>query len=746
MTESTSSAQPPGDPAESAGAERFHLKLAAGGILFALALAAVVLRLHSLDEIPPGIGYDEGTHALDALRVLQGEHAVFFTENTGRPGLIVYAIALSTSIFGRTMLALRLPTALASAGTVIAVFWLGWLLFDRDDNGQATPWRGLFFGSVGAGLLAVSVGQAILARFALRGNFLPLLLSLCLALLWWGWRQRSWWRIALAGACAGLLWYTYLPARITPLLFLFFGLSFLLPGRRNEDERKKSGRRSLLSRFSPSISRLRAELPWAAVFVGVAALIAAPLLIYFALHPDHFFTRGRDLSFLNPDRNQGIPLVALLRNTWQHLLVIGLRDDTSWHRYIAGQPMLNSWEALFFCLGVGMAARRWQQRPAYRLLLLWLGLLILPAFLALSSAPNTLRMIGAVPAIYLLVAVGMWEAFLFLRHRFLRGNDARAAMIVGVVLAGLILVQGTFTYRVIFQKWAAVYPISISGQRDKMTADLARALSQPPSDADIVLIPTLGWTRRLSLFYPFRYLYHGTAAATTVLITVDDLAKEIETRLVTDVENASTARVVEWKNANRWVEDDIERFDFLLRKYGRFLGSDEYDDFQIHNYGDISLDRSWTFYQRLEPLTVHYDGGITIGGLALGQGQAQLSTLQPLNLSRDRSMWGVLQWQTDPGLDVDYAISLRLYNAEGERSYQRDDILWNPVNHAPTSRWAPGEEVDSLFHLDLPADLPPGDYEFRLVVYDFETQTPTVVVGVWEPEVTLAHLRLGEIR
>ena len=111
MTESTSSAQPPGDPAESPGAERFHLKLAARGILLALALAAVVLRLHHLDEIPPGFGYDEGTHALDALRVLQGEHAVFFTENTGRPGLIVYAIALSTSLFGRTMLALRLPTA-----------------------------------------------------------------------------------------------------------------------------------------------------------------------------------------------------------------------------------------------------------------------------------------------------------------------------------------------------------------------------------------------------------------------------------------------------------------------------------------------------------------------------------------------------------------------------------------------------------------------------------------------------------
>ena len=46
-----------------------------------------------------------------------------------------------------------------------------------------------------------------------------------------------------------------------------------------------------------------------------------------------------------------------------------------------------------------MAVWRWQGRPAYRLLLLWLGVMILPATLARDSAPNTVRMIGAVPAI-----------------------------------------------------------------------------------------------------------------------------------------------------------------------------------------------------------------------------------------------------------------------------------------------------------------------------------------------------------
>ena len=104
--------------------------------------------------------------------------------------------------------------------------------------------------------------------------------------------------------------------------------------------------------------------------------------------------------------------------------------------------MLNPVEALFFWLGVGMAVWRWQRRPAYRLLLLWLCILILPAMLARDAAPNILRMIGAAPAVYLLIGVGMWEAFRFLEERcrvlqwranlIFRGNETRAALLWGV--------------------------------------------------------------------------------------------------------------------------------------------------------------------------------------------------------------------------------------------------------------------------------------------------------------------------
>ena len=225
MSETISTEQPSASVAKLANDERLHL-VVKWGIVFALALAVVLLRLQRLDELPPGLVGDENTDGMAALRILQGEHAIFFPDvGMGREPSALYALALSTLLFGRTLLAMHLPTALGSAGMVFATFWIGRLFFGRDEeSGRATQWRGLLVGGVGAGLMAVSIGQVILGRTAYnKTTHMPVLLTLCLGLLWWGWKERSWWRVMLAGACAGLLPYTYPPARFVPLLFFLLG-------------------------------------------------------------------------------------------------------------------------------------------------------------------------------------------------------------------------------------------------------------------------------------------------------------------------------------------------------------------------------------------------------------------------------------------------------------------------------------------------------------------------------------------
>lgn len=49
---------------------------------------------------------------------------------------------------------------------------------------------------------------------------------------------------------------------------------------------------------------------------------------------------------------------------------------------------------------------------------------------------------------------------------------------------------------------------------------------------------------------------------------------------------------------------------------------------------------------------------------------------------------------------------------------------------------------DTLVQLDIPADLPLGDYDLRLLVYNVATLEPIYLPGVAEPEVMLKHMRL----
>ena len=447
--------------------------------------------------------------------------------------------------------------------------------------------------------------------------------------------------------------------------------------------------------------------------------------------------RTNDLWVFAPENSQGDPLRAFLTNVWDHVAVLGFGGDPNWQNNYAGRPMLNPWEAFFLWLGVGIALWHWQRRPSYRLLFLWTVVMLLPAVLAHDAkVSNTLRMTAAAPAIYLLLGVGVWEVFRFLKERFFELHGIRAGIVVGSVVGIAVLTQGIVTHRTYFTRWAV--------------APEVRALYNVP-------VVEIMEAQRAQMFMPgvvyllpfFRgnnghnYLYNKPPVH--ILQTAKPHLPQTVESVLAKYDGLSIVKVVEWGRFLAWERDEANRFIFLLSKYGRYQGSEEYADYRIHNYTDISLERSWSFYEELEPLTVVYDGGIALHGLALGQGAEQMSSRQALDLGRGRPLWMTLQWQTVPGLDVDYAISLRLYNEEGARVYQEDSVLWNP-RHFPTSYWSAEAPVETLALLAVPADLPYGDYELRVVVYDFETQVPTVQESVWEPELTLTRLRLAEVQ
>jgi len=709
------------DLAQSQGKDRILVPLVAVGIVIALTAVVVMTRLYRLSEVPPGIINDEGANGVDALQVLQGQHHIFFAEKaSGREPLAIYATALATHFLGPSLLAFHLPPALAGAGAVFAVFWLGLLLFGSDEQGgRPRPWRGLTVAGIGAGVMAASIGQTFLARGGFRANFLPLILALSLALLWRSWghtgrRNSSWWGLALAGACAGLLLYTYIPARFAPFLFLLLGLSFLIP-------------------FGDAAkARVKAEWPRACVFVAAAGLVAAPILTYFILHPDDFFFRSREISLsLDSRRTQ---LGAFLNNVVDYLLIFGVAGDPNENYNFAGKPLLSPWEALFFWAGVGMSLWRWRRRPPHRLLLIWLGVMLLPAMLSYNRGhgPNALRIIGAAPAAYLLVGVGVWETARLLKGR-ISFQNATAAAAVGLLVPCVILVQGAFAYRTYFYEWVGTP--NYYAAADAEIADAAHVLNQQPSDArSVYLIPY----HLSNGHYGFDYLYRGEAPAHVIHSTMTHLPQKIESILASNEEVASV-KVVDWNDELGWTGGGEEFTVALLEKYGTYLGSQQHTFLQVHTFSDVALDRSWTFYESLGPPSVDYDGGISLLGIALGQGDTQLAAQPQINLGPERTFWLAMRWQTAPGLDTEFAVSLRLHDSEGGGVYQRDIVLLDP-NYSRTNNWPPEQPVETLYHMEVPPDLKPGEYELRLIVYDYESLKPTVELGVWEPEVVIADL------
>jgi len=107
--------------------------------------------------------------------------------------------------------------------------------------------------------------------------------------------------------------------------------------------------------------------------------------------------------------------------------------------------------------------------------------------------------------------------------------------------------------------------------------------------------------------------------------------------------------------------------------------------------------------------------------------------------------WAVLQLQTALGLEIDYVMSLRLHDAGGARVFQEDKILLDSL-YTHTSRWKAEEPVENLFHLKLPADLAPGEYELRLVIYESDTKKPSAQLDIWNTEILLARVQLAEIQ
>ena len=339
-------------------------------------LIALALRLIALDSVPFGLWRDEARHGLLALQILDDPtyRPIYVPGAADIPALLFYLQTLPIALFGPTVPAVRLVSALAGSLTVVPIYFLGRFLLGRE------------VGLVAAFLLAVSSWHIALSRLAFAAVLDPLFTLSALALLAHITGRRSTpgtrrlvVEALLAGVCAGLALNTYHSARMMPLAVVAVVLVGL--GRDAQAWRRAA--------------------PGLLAFATAAVVVALPLLWYITTQPGGFNRRVAQVGFLSPNEERPTYLQGLEYNAVRYLLMWNVAGEPNARHHPPDVPMLDPLTGLCFTIGVIALAR--VGRPRERLLLVLLLIGLLPGLLS-SDAPHAVRTVAAIPPTLLIAA------------------------------------------------------------------------------------------------------------------------------------------------------------------------------------------------------------------------------------------------------------------------------------------------------------------------------------------------------
>jgi hypothetical protein len=469
------------------------------GIVVVL-LVAGFFRLWQIGSLPPGLFGDEATDGLDALDVLAGRGAIFFPANYGREGLHIWLVAGMFRLLGVTPLAVRLPSVIAGLLTVLATYWLGIELVrattDRLKSKAPSPAGPnqpptlnqqllRFVPLVAALYLGTSYFHVHFSRFGIRGAFTPLFGALAFAAFWRGVNlppRRYLW-FAISGLCLGLSLHFYTASRFYP----FFLAGFLLVEALICLLRRRLRTAILARDFGPVL-----------VLYLAAAVVFAPLGLYFIQHPGSFSQRAAEVSAFsaaNPWPRIG---QAALANVLQFFLP-GAGDPAQFYNF-PGRAVFEPLTAVLVLVGIIVLLWRIGLPPAL-FLLLWWPALTLPAFLATDRWPTLPRVLGTIPGIYFFPAIGLltflglvgrWLSGTPRFHESMSGSRAGSAVpqsVLVIILAALgalaILVPAASTFGDYFLIWGRA-----PETYDAFEADMTQAaewLAANPTDDHIYL-------------------------------------------------------------------------------------------------------------------------------------------------------------------------------------------------------------------------------------------------------------------
>jgi 4-amino-4-deoxy-L-arabinose transferase-like glycosyltransferase len=381
--------------------------------------AAAFLRLWQLDSVPRGLWADEAIAGLQAEDILyHGWRPLFIGGANGEPAFYLYGIAVLIKLLGPTVVAVRLPMALAGTLAVAALGWLAALLYGRR------------VALVAAALLAAMTWQINFSRIGFNAAWsLPVDLLAAGCLLRALATGRLGW-YAGAGLLFGLGFQLYYISRAWLLLLAGLLLYRLLTER-------------------GLWRRARAGLVW----TGLGLLLAAaPVLVYAVIQPADYAARAASVSIADAIQSSG-SLAPLGETLLKHLRMWNVAGDFNGRHNLPDARMLDGVTAALLPVGLTLAvAAMWGRRRGWVLAWPYLfpvaGLLVLLAGGVLSNpgdTPQALRTLGDTSMVALLAALPLaaWWATL----DGVTWRPRRRVAVGALAVLGVLLVVFALNYR-----------------------------------------------------------------------------------------------------------------------------------------------------------------------------------------------------------------------------------------------------------------------------------------------------------
>jgi 4-amino-4-deoxy-L-arabinose transferase-like glycosyltransferase len=384
-------------------------------VLIAIVLIAIIFRFAAFNQVPPGLHYDEAIDAKLAQEIHAGAWPIYFEEGWGREPLYHYLVAFTLNLISDPTSALRFVSGVLGLIQILAAYFLFRRLF------------GVPVALIGAAWIAVLFWTVSTSRAGLRNITLTTLATLTALAFWWALSVTDYQveraarvthhvlRFTLSGILLGLTLYTYQPSRVVPLIYLLF----------------------VIYLFWRERALLKANWKGLALFFGVAALIAAPLLIYLTAHPGAETQRAFQTEPLRAlFTGNFAPVIETATATLKMFTAEGGGDPQILYN-LTGRPIFIGLGSLLFVMGLAISLFRFK-RPAYAFMLIWLGVTLLPN-LVTAPAPFFYRAIATQTPVAVMPAIATAATGSWLIASLARGGR-KSAVKVGVTAAIVVAV------------------------------------------------------------------------------------------------------------------------------------------------------------------------------------------------------------------------------------------------------------------------------------------------------------------